>query len=80
MQIDEIKISRARGISKEQELRVIQIRKSIDPFLIEYFPEADLISTCSKSSENHNESKLKATSSLIFLIKILMNQISIFQL
>ena len=66
MQTDEIKINRAREISTEQEFRVIQIRKSIDHFLIEYFPEADLVSTCSKSSENHKESKLKAISSLTF--------------
>ena len=66
MQTDEIKINRAREISTEQEFRVIQIRKSIDHFLIEYFPEADLVSTCSKSSENHKELKLKAISSLTF--------------
>ena len=66
MQTDEIKINRAGEISTEQEFRVIQIRKSIDHFLIEYFPEADLVSTCSKSSENHKESKLKAISSLTF--------------
>ena len=66
MQTDEIKINRVREISTEQEFRVIHIRKSIDHFLIEYFPEADLVSTCSKSSENHKESKAKAISSLTF--------------
>ena len=42
-QTDEIKINRAREISTEQELCVIQIRKSIDHFLIEYFLKADLV-------------------------------------
>ena len=66
MQTDEIKINRAREISTEQEFRVIQIWKSIDHFLFKYFPETDLVSTCSKLSENHKESKLKAISSLTF--------------
>ena len=66
MQTDEIKINRARKIFTEQEFRVIQIRKSIDDFLIEYFPEADLVITCSKSSENHKESNFKPILSLTF--------------
>ena len=64
MQTDEININRAREISTEQEFRVILIRKSIDHFLIEFFPEAGLVSTCLKSSENHKESKCKAISTL----------------
>ena len=66
MQTDEIKLNRAREISTEQEFRVIQIRKFINHFIIKCFPEADLVSTCSKSSKNHKESKLKAISSLTF--------------
>ena len=67
MQTDEIKINRAREISTEQEFRVIQIRKSDScHFLIEHFPKVELVSTCSKSSANHKESKLKAISSLTF--------------
>ena len=38
-----IKINRAREISTEHEFRVIQIRKSINHFITEYFPEADLV-------------------------------------
>ena len=66
MQTDKIKINRAREISTKQEFCVIQIRTSIDHFLIECFPEPDLVSTYSKFSENNKESKLKAISSLTF--------------
>ena len=66
MRTDKMKINRDQEISTEQEFRAIQIRKFIDHFIIEYFPEADLVSTGSESSENHKELKLKAISSLTF--------------
>ena len=40
---DETKVSKAPQICTEQEFRVIQIRKSINSFLIENFPEEELI-------------------------------------
>ena len=44
----------------------LTFKSPIDHFLIEHFPEAALVSTCLKSSENHKESKLKAILSLTF--------------
>ena len=39
---DETKVNKALEICTEQEFRVIQIRKSINSFLIENFPEKNL--------------------------------------
>ena len=56
MQTDEIKINRVREISAEQEFCVIRIWKSIDQFLIECFPEPDLvlIQNTQKTIKNQN--------------------------
>ena len=43
MYTDETKVNKALQICTEQEFRVIQIRKSINSFLIENFPEEELI-------------------------------------
>ena len=80
MQTDEIKTNRAQEISTEQEFRVTQIQKSIDDLLIEYFPKAELVSTCSKFSENHKELKSNAISSLTFPYQDTDGPISTFQL
>ena len=80
MQTDEIKTNRAREISTEQVFCVIQIQKSIDDFLIEYFPEVELVSTCSKFSENHKKVKSNAISSLTFPYQDTDGPISTFQL
>ena len=42
--IDETKVNKTLEICTEQEFRVMQIRKSINSFLIENFPEEELIS------------------------------------
>ena len=80
MQTDEIKTNRAQEISTEQEFRVTQIQKSIDDLLIEYFPKAELVSTCSKFSENHKKLKSNAISSLTFPYQDTDGPVSTFQL
>ena len=47
---DETKVNKALEICTEQEFRVIQIRKSISSFLIENFPEEELICLISQPS------------------------------
>ena len=52
---DETKVNKVLEICTEQEFRVIQIRKSINSFLIENFPKEELISLNSRpSSETSN--------------------------
>ena len=53
--MDETKVNKALGICTKQEFRVIQIRKSINSFLTENFPEEELIClNLATSSETSN--------------------------
>ena len=53
---DETKVNKALEICTEQEFRVIQIRKSINSFLIENFPEEELICLYSQASSETSNS------------------------
>ena len=54
--MDETKVNKALEICTEQEFRVIQITKSIDSFLIENFPEEELICLNSATSSETSNS------------------------